>query len=214
MDKMEQAKAYFAAMPKRHRENPFWVSDLETGQVVNRQTKQCFTPSQVEDALTIVRDYFRAVFDSFGTEAQVLLVNPLDAARLKGIPTLGNVRFHGLETMILVLPQWNTQGNSMISESMYYKWIREPQVTPIARIHSHHRLDAYQSATDYNTLNSGTLELVLGHITEEDFQVAYWLDTPGERTKDIVWQATGNGSGNYSIRRIKSGCFNTTEDNE
>ena len=206
MDKMEAAKAYFASMPKVTRQNPFWEFDETSETIKNHQMDEPFSIERCERALSLVRDYFRNVFNSFGTEAQVLLLYPTDAEKLHGIRTLGETVFHGIPATIMVLPQWNTPGNSMISESMYHKWIREPQITPIARIHSHHRLDAYQSATDYNTLNSGTLELVLGHIQEKPFQVAYWLDTPGTETKQFVWQAQWDGS-DYEIRRIASGSM-------
>ena len=41
-------------------------------------------------------------------------------------------------------------------------------------------------------MNSGTLEVVLGKIYDDDYKIAYWLDERGKETKDNVW------SGNYS----------------
>lgn len=213
MDKMEQARAYFASMPAKKRQNPYWVYDSDADVIRSKETDLPFSLEQVEDVLYGVREYFRTVYLSFGTEAQVLLVHRADAFRLlsNGIPALdsGWTNFAHYPVRILILPQWNTPGNSVISEAFYQRTIREKQIVPIARIHSHHRLDAYQSATDYNTLNSGTLEMVLGHIMEKSYEAAYWLDTPGEQTKDKVWKAVGNGSGTYDVRKIKCGCLET-----
>lgn len=212
MDKMEKARAYFASMPKKSRPNPYWVYDWDTDKIRSKLTGEAFDPTRIRSVLYGVRAYFRNVFESFGTEAQVLIVHKNNASFLKaqGIPVLDNgiiPEFAGYPITVMVLPQWNTPCNSVLSESFYQRMIRERQITPIARIHSHHRLDAYQSATDYNTLNSGTLELVLGHIQEDAFQLAYWLDTPGEQTKDKVWKMEGDGSGTYDIYPIKSGCL-------
>ena len=211
MDKMEQARAYFASMPAKKRQNRYWVYDPDADAIRSRETDQFFSLEQAEEVLYGVREYFRNVYTSFGTEAQVLIIHQADAPLLlsKGIPALENgwANFAHYPVRIFVLPQWNTPGNSVISEAFYQRVIHEQQITPVARIHSHHRLDAYQSATDYNTLNSGTLEMVLGHIMEKSYQAAYWLDTPGEQTKDKVWKAVGNGSGTYDVRKIKCGCL-------
>lgn len=91
---------------------------------------------------------------------------------------------------VFVLPQDNTGGNSCISEKCWQKVLVNQDIYPLARIHSHHILDAYQSATDYSTLNSNTLELVMGHIFENELHVGFWLDVYGTSTKENVWVAT------------------------
>lgn len=51
----------------------------------------------------------------------------------------------------------------------------EVRAAYVMRVHSHHVLNAYQSSTDYESLNSGTLEVVLGKVNEDVNEVVYWL---------------------------------------
>ena len=87
-------------------------------------------------------------------------------------------------------------GTSVISEWFWQNRIIGQGIMPIARIHSHHVLDPYQSSTDYSTLNSGTLEMVLGRIFEEELHLCYWLDVPGTDIKAKTFLAQETVFGN------------------
>ncbi len=201
----EQAIAYFRQMPKKKQENPHWSFSEENG-VVTKQGD----PLALElctELLKTVRGYFRAVYDSFHTEAQVLVVTEEDAEKLRALclPTLGRFFFQYGTAEVFVLPQTNTPVNSIISEAFWQTKIVENQIVPLARIHSHTVVDAYQSATDYSTLNSNSLEMVLGRIDKEPLFVAYWLDEHGKDTKRNVYQALQQGEKKFLIHKIKSG---------
>lgn len=208
MDAQEKIMEYFKRMPKIEKVNPFWEFDRESGDIKWKKTGSAFTPKAAVPVLMAAREYFRRVYESFGTEAQVLCLEQEDAqlyANL-GIPVMpGPFHIYSMDIAILVLPQFNTPVNSVINEPFWQKYIAGRDITPFARIHSHHRLDAYQSATDYSSLNSNSLEIVMGHITEEPIHIAFWLDEHGKDTKEYVFQAMETEEGQFSIRRIPSG---------
>ena len=54
--------------------------------------------------------------------------------------------------------------------------------------------------TDYSTLNSGTLEMVLGKIFEEPLYLCYWLDVPGTDIKAQTFLVREN-------KRLDNGDF-------
>lgn len=203
----EEMMAYFKSMPKKEKINPYW--GFVNGTVVGAIGGDAFTPSRADTALAAVRDYFRMVYRSFGTEAQALCMAVEDAPALlaHGIPMLGgSYRLGECDVAIFVPPQVNTPANSIISEWFWQEYIAGPGIVPVARIHSHHRLDAYQSPTDYATLNSGTLEIVMGHVLDEPFQVAFWLDEHGKGTKGYVFRATERSCQNlFFVEKIVSG---------
>lgn len=212
MKTQEEMMAYFASMPKKTKQNPYWRFNGEhihgTG-TDPRQRTEAVTVRDSLELMSVVRHYFRNVFESFGTEAQVLCVTAEDAKLLETayIPRISNMLwpFCGLPVAIFVLPQYNSPVNSCISEKFWQKEIMDKGIIPVVRIHSHHKLDAYQSSTDYSTLNSNTLEMVMGHIPEEKFQVAFWLDEHGKDTKSIVFQENQTGDGHFDIQKISSG---------
>ena len=111
----------------------------------------------------------------------------------------------GFRMGMFVLPQMNTPGSSVISEAFWQKYIVEKGIVPIMRIHSHHMLNAYQSQTDYSTLNSGTLEIVMGRIMEKGLRFAYWLDEHGKDTKGYVFQAEECPDGHMAIYNLPGG---------
>lgn len=187
----EEVMAIFAAMPAKKKENPFWGygwEEKENGSkaikiVDSYGGKLCF--NETRKTLRKVRDFFRLFYESFKTEAQVLCISDKDAKKLKdlGAPVLTTGQIGPYGVVVFVLPQDNHMGTTVISESFWQKHIVGNGITPVARIHSHHVLDPYQSGTDYSTLNSGSLEIVLGHIFEEPLAMCYWLDVPGTDVK-------------------------------
>lgn len=210
MKNNEAAMAYFKSMPKKEfAPNPYYTFDDEVGICYTGITSLAFDVKSWLLTLTVVREYFRRVFESFGTESQVLLVSQDDAEKLRQvclpeITTEDGLHFSGIRVAIFVLPQINTPVNSSVSEKCWQQYIVGNNIIPVARIHSHHILDAYQSTTDYSTLNSGSLEMVLGHITGDEFYVAYWLDEKGKPTKENVYLATGDVDG-FNVKKIASG---------
>lgn len=211
MKTQEEMMAYFKSMPKKEKINPYWGFDGGCQKIARKcqDGPKAFVPSVSDTALVAARDYFRLVYQSFATEAQVLCLGMVDAPGLakQGVPKMeGIFQLGGIDVSIFVLPQFNTAGNSVISEIFWQEHIAGKGVVPVARIHSHHRLDAYQSPTDYSTLNSNTLEVVMGHIMDGPLHIAYWLDEHGKDTKDYVFGADGPGNaGKFSIKEIPSG---------
>ena len=206
MKNPEEIRAYFRSMPKKEKKNPYWEFD-ETLELVQHLDGRHIHIGDNVPLLTQVRSYFRSVYESFGTETQVLCVTDDDKRILekKGIPNLGRYLFDGIPVWVMVLPQVNTPVNTIISETFWQKEIVDKGIMPVVRIHSHHRLDAYQSSTDYSTLNSNTLEMVMGHINEDLFQVAYWLDQHGKDTKSHVFHVFQNFQGRFLMKQIACG---------
>lgn len=192
----EEMAEYFRSMPKKAaKPNPHWEF-LEESEahgrpavVVRGTYETCFIEPLdnigTTQTLRKVREFFRRFYESFGSEAQVLCVTYNDAAKLEniGVPVLAEGRIGITPIKVMVLPQDNHMGTSVISERFWQERIVGMDIVPVARIHSHHVLDPYQSTTDYSTLNSGTLEMVIGHIFERSLSVCYWLDVPGTDIK-------------------------------
>lgn len=210
MKTAEEMRDFFASMPKKVTPNPYWIYDADIDEIRTADRTAPFCLEAMTSILTSARAYFRSVYESFSTEAQVLCVKKEDAIKLDelGIPRLlGEHSLFEQQVIVFVLPQHNTTVNSMVSDAFWQTYIVEHQIIPVARIHSHHRLDPYQSATDYSTLNSGTLELVMGHIFEEPLQAGYWLDTKGTQTKEHVWVGEQQKNGSFDVRKIPCGCL-------
>ena len=70
------------------------------------------------------------------------------------------------------------------------------------RIHTHHVLPAYQSTTDWSSLNSGSLEVVVGKIYDRIPELAFWLDVRGTENKNFVFKSQDFG---VHIESIQSG---------
>ena len=186
----EEVMAIFAAMPAKKKVNPFWSyawDEKENGNMLrivdSYGGKLCF--NETRKTLRKVRDFFRLFYESFKTEAQVLCISDKDAKKLKdiGVPVLTTGQIGPYGVTVFVLPQDNHMGTTVVSEGFWQKYIVGNDITPVARIHSHHVLDPYQSGTDYSTLNSGSLEIVLGDIFDEPLAMCYWLDVLGTDIK-------------------------------
>lgn len=215
----EEMMAYFRSMPKKEKTNPYWKYQEAAANVTVKETGRELDFGQDCCLFNLVRNHFRSMYRSFHTEAQVLLVKQEDGTALGKAgasfladPVTGNstleypVLFQGIPVTIVILPQKNTPANSIVSEIFWQEQIAGKGIQPVARIHSHHILDAYQSATDYSTLNSNTLELVMGRIDKNDFELAYWLDEHGKATKEFVHKLTIHKNGHISnVQRIASG---------
>lgn len=181
----EEMAVFFAAMPSKKKENPYWkysFEPVEGGKVFrindSYDGELCF--NETRKTLRKIRDFFRLFYESFHTEAQVLCIGDKDVNKLKnlGVPILTTGQIGPYGVTVFVLPQDNHMGTTVISEAFWQKYIVGNDIVPVARVHSHHILDPYQSSTDYSTLNSGSLEIVLGHIFEEPLAMCYWLDVP------------------------------------
>ena len=200
MKSHEEMIEYFRSMPKKKREpNPYWKFNEETATIIDICTELQFELGTAQSLLKSVREFFRRYYESFKWEAQVLCVTPDDSKKLTcaGIPILTTGQIGSFETVVMVLPQDNHKGTSVIDESFWQNWIIDGDIKPIARIHSHHILDPYQSQIDYSTLNSGTMEMVIGKIFEEELHVCYWLDVPGTDIKAQTFLAQEKPFGGF-----------------
>lgn len=199
----EEMAAFFAAMPSKKKENPFWKYTERAGKeptiVDSYGGEICFNESV--KTLRKIRDFFRLFYESFGTEAQVLCVSSADSKKLKdiGVPLLTTGQIGGYGVEVFVLPQDNHMGTTVISEGFWQKYIIGNGIIPVARVHSHHILDPYQSWTDYSTLNSGSLEIVLGHVFDDELAMCYWLDVSGTDIKANTFVAKEMTGGVFTV---------------
>lgn len=198
----EEMREFFRSMPSKKKENPYWEFDDEAKAIKAKSTGDVGTEAlhlnDSENTLLMVREYFRRFYDAFQTEAQVLCVTRGDGEKLNlaGIPILGHGQIGPYAVTVMVLPQDNHMGTTVLSEGQWQGLLVDHGITPVLRIHSHHVLEPYQSMTDYSTLNSGTLEMVIGRIYDNNLSLCYWLDVPGTDLKAqtfVVRQVDGEG---------------------
>lgn len=192
MDK-EALKVLISSKPVVYKENPLYSYDEVNDTIRGVNIVQEFA------LFDVIKEYFKQVYDAFMSEAQVLVVTKDDSQKLPHIPRLPT----DLNLDILVLPQVNSWGNTSVSEVQWQNDIVGQDIVPLMRVHSHHTLNAYQSSTDYNSLNSGSLEVVLGDIYSDNYQIAYWLDERGKDTKQNVWKTFRLAD---TSEKIPSGC--------
>lgn len=215
MSNKEKLAAMIAAKKPVYADNPYWT--MKDGKIWNKIFDEPFSVSRnslplVSDTsrmeiwhsasgiisfaklLPVLIKYFKLNYDSFQSESQVLILTKDDYEKLtnKAIPELDYEDREVLGLHILVLPQVNTFGNTSVSESYWQNEIVKNGITPLMRVHTHHILHAYQSSTDWSTLNSGTLEVVVGNIYK-DPEIAYWLDVRGTDNKDTVFRTVDLG---------------------
>lgn len=203
MPEQNDAKRRLAALLSKKQvtppENPYW--SMKDGQIWDNAENKPFTLQPFQPLIDVVATYFRSVFELAESEAQVLIVDDkqieqLDVSWIPQIPSpIPNLH-------ILVLPQINSWGGTTISETWWQKNIASKHVTPLMRIHSHHILEAYQSSTDWSTLNSNTLEMVIGKVTSDQIEIGYWLDILGTSNKETVFHTDDYGQ---SVHQVRSG---------
>lgn len=162
---MQNLADYFRSLPQTHKETKRW--SIKEGIIYDNG--EILDISNFDKELRAISLYFRE-WQKFGNlEAQVLVVTKEDYEKYYTqfaiLPVESDLR-------LIILPQFNTPVNTIVQEEYWHKTIKGE---PVMRVHSHHVLNAYQSSTDYESLNSGTLEVVLGKVHEEVNEVAYWL---------------------------------------
>lgn len=146
--------------------NPYWVL---SGRIQDMNGMD-FKPTDFTNELIEIRKWFRDVYRTARTEAQCFIVERQYADKFPG------AHVHELSDKYVMVtpPQTNTTTLTSIDELW---WQEHGFNKPIvARVHSHHIYDAYQSPTDYEHLNAGLLEIVIGRIDHKELHVAYWLD--------------------------------------
>lgn len=180
--------------------NPYW--HMKDGYIMNTRTEIPFNIPSVEPILKVVTQYFRHIYDALQSEAQVLVLTDEDAKKidLYGMPVIPSLASPFLH--IVVLPQDNSWGGTTVSEAWWQRNIASKGISPFMRIHSHHTMEAYQSHTDWSTLNSNTLEIVIGRIQHETPSFGYWLDVLGTDNKEIVYYTEDYGK---NVKLIDSG---------
>ena len=162
---MQDLAEYFRSLPQTHKETKRW--SIKEGVIYDDD--KILDLSDFDKELKAISLYFRE-WQKFGNlEAQVLVVTKDDYEKYYTqfaiLPVESDLR-------LIVLPQFNTPANTIVQDEYWHKTIKGE---PVMRVHSHHVLNAYQSSTDYESLNSGTLEVVLGKVHEDVNEVAYWL---------------------------------------
>lgn len=185
----------------RYAENPYW--EMRHGVVFDKQHRQPFDLSPIKPFLTAVLANFRLNYACFQSEAQILVLDQAQFSKLSpmAVPEIAHGDASG-QFHLLVLPQVNTWGNTTISEAFWQKEIAAKGIIPYMRIHSHHQLHAYQSLTDWSSLNSGSLELVIGQIDQPKPEIAFWLDERGTAFKNLVFKSADLGQ---HITKIPAG---------
>lgn len=178
-------------MKPEYDKNPYW--EFKDGEIKHTDSGEIFNINEIETIRKPIQELFKLHYESYGSEAQVVVLRRIDWDNLHangpvGLPIVAETAF----MVVTMLPQDNTHGNTSVSESVWQRFFGN-KIVPLMRIHSHHVLQAYQSITDWTSLNSGTLEVVFGTIFEDVPQIAYWLDTRGESTKDIVFRTLDFG---------------------
>lgn len=152
--------------PETPFENPYWML---SGRIQGTNGAD-FKPEDFKNELIEIRKWFRDVYRSTRSEAQCFIVERDKELTFEGARVVAISDKYDM----VVPPQTNTPTRTSIDETWWHEHgFRKPIV---ARVHSHHILDAYQSETDYTYLNAGLLEIVLGRIDHKNLRVAYWLD--------------------------------------
>lgn len=145
--------------------NPYWDM-TENGLVA----KGKWSLTQLLPILWEIQHWFAVIWTTHKSEAQFVIVemnHPTTLPVLKEYPELG--------LKVINPPQKNSASHTIVPDDVWHANFAPPHV-PVARVHSHYILDAYQSPTDYATLNSGSLEIVLGRVTDfTQLNGAYWL---------------------------------------
>ena len=197
----DEMAALIRNIKPRYVENPYW--GMNNGKIWDKRAKQEFNFDTLIQILPFLLGYFRLNYDSFQTESQVLVLEDEDYQKLsnKNIPEL-DISPIDLGIHILVLPQVNTWANTSVSESFWQSQIASKHIFPLMRIHTHHVLNAYQSTTDWSSLNSGSLEVVVGKIYDDVPEIAFWLDIRGTENKNTVFKSVDCG---HTIQTIPSG---------
>lgn len=200
----DKLAALIAAKKPVYKENPHWEASNEG--IVDRKSGKPFLEdiSLLTNIKPAVQAFFKHYYESFQSEAQVLLVTDEDYHKLPvGIPVLDSHE----SVYVVVLPQKNTWSNTIIDEQWWETNIVRNGITPLARIHSHHVLPAYQSYTDWSSLNSGTLEVVFGKVDTDNIEMAVWLDKRGTLEKRNVYKSVDGKTWN----KIEAGCDRATK---
>lgn len=166
MNQQEALTKYLQTQKPKHKETQRWQL---TPEGIYEQGKP-FHLANYQPELQATLLYFKEWDKMADLEAQVLVVTPEDyEAYYTVFPTL---HVPNTSNKVVVLPQINTPTNSHIADAYWHQRVKGE---PIMRIHSHHCFSAYQSSTDYQSLNSGTLEVVMGQIYQLTVDIAYWL---------------------------------------
>lgn len=172
--------AFIASIPSTTYENPYWV--------FTNGVKGRFDPylkKQLSTLLPQIKQLFHAYYLTHEAEMQVAIVPKGQDTGFDVVTSIDHPLFD-----VVLPPQENSWGNTHVSDAVWHKAFGAPNV-PIARVHSHHTLSAYQSKTDYESLNSGTLEIVIGKVDQPGLTAVYWLsDHQDTAIKSHVYEWT------------------------
>lgn len=165
-------------------QNPYW--GMKDGKIFDLANNVEFSPySRSWDLIKVIKSYFKETYNALHTEVQVLILNDADYQKIRYLTLPQLTLPHPWNTVVrcVIPPQMNTEASTVIPEQWWYQHITKNNIYPLMRVHSHHVLPAYQSKVDRTSLNSGTLEIVLGKIYDEIPEIEYWLDIKGTDNK-------------------------------
>lgn len=167
-------------LPQRDMFNPYW--GFEENKIIDKDSGEPLDLlAKFGKELEAIHQYFVHIYKALKTEAQVIIVTKEHYdAFYKNLPTLP----YSGEYVLVVPPQYNTAHITKVPTHYWHKLVKKE---PVARVHSHYILPAYQSPTDYASLNSNTLEIVIGNILEGP-EYCYWLDQFNKKTKDYTFK--------------------------
>lgn len=188
MTKMNLLKKLAAQYPTQKKPNQYWAFDFENCLIVNRQSGKILSKGDLP-FLDLVQKYFQSIYDAFGTEAQCTIIEKKYLAQVADyLPrmTVGDFA-------LLILPQTNSVTGSVASMKVLQTEILNKQIPVFAHAHSHDHFDAYRSSTDYNGLNSNTLEMVFGNFHTPNPNLTLWLDSRNPEVKEPTYRFNQEG---------------------
>ena len=171
---------FVKSLPQRDMFNPHW--GFEENKIIDKDSGEPLDLlAKFGKELEAIHQYFVHIYNALKTEAQVIIVTKEHYdAYYQGLPTLP----YSGEYVLVVPPQYNTANLTKVPTKYWHKLVKRE---PVARVHSHYILPAYQSETDYVSLNSNTLEIVIGNILEGP-EYCYWLDQFNKKTKNHTFK--------------------------
>lgn len=195
MEISPQLAAFFDTLaPFEAPVNPYWqfvdeeVNGNRQRYIVPKEGNPLMDSFDIEalrPLIKLLQTFFASVFEKYGTECQVFLLNEHDAAIFD--PMCDKIKSPIKGVHIFFPPQEISPANTIVDEEYWHRELTQKGIIPLMRVHSHHMLDAYQSLTDWNSLNANTFEMVLGDVFNDNCAIAYWMDKTGTDAKDVSW---------------------------
>lgn len=144
------------------------------------------------EAFNTMIAFYKGIYDRYKTEAQMnfywnehnideLTVEDANATiqldQIVGLKQWGN----GLVSYVPV--QRNSPGLTSTNDPIYHAL--RSQMMPFVETHSHNTMAAFKSGTDEANSYSDELQLVIGHITSDEYDFYNWVTIRGEQHDNL-----------------------------